>query len=824
MDTFLHDLRYAVRQLVRTPMFALTVIITLGLGIGANTALFTLSDSILVRTRPGVREPKQLYWIGEANPREGDRHPRSVAYPAYRAYAAGTRGVLTGIAAHTDEEVAVSGDHEAPERVRAQVVSGNYFSLLGTPMAKGRGFLPAEDSTIGTHPVIVLGYDFWQRRFGGDPAILGRSVNINGIAHTVVGVTPELFNGADHELPRALYVPMAMLPRIAPANRADLADAHSRWVTMIARSNGADQPHIDAALASVSAELQRADSTAAEHRVALSSSASNGMPMGAGEDIAAVAALAGTVTLLVLLIACANVSNLLLGRAMKRRREIAIRLSLGASRGRVVRQLLTESVLLGIIASAVGLLFALWGTDWLYTSGVLPLRLELSPNFRVIAFSVGAALLTGVVFGLVPALDSTRADVQESLKDGGASGPGRRRTRLQGRFVIAQVALSLVLLATAGLFLRSLSRQAAADLGFAASSNVLALSVDLDAERYTTARAQQFAHEMLDRARGLPGVQSATLTNHVPLSQRHVGVEVRSWDDVKKDRLANSERDNRSVFLAGVGPGYFNTLGLPVTAGRAIAETDVSGSPKVAVVSQALAEALWPKRSPIGERLSMDSKEGPWLTVVGVAQEAFLTNVNERRRPVLYIPLAQDTASRRVSILIRTTGDATRLAPTMRREIAALDPDVPVFDVRTLEAYRRESLSEYRNSARIIALFGLLALALAAMGVYAVMAFAVAQRTREIGVRIALGAHAHDVVRLFVRQALRLTTTGAAIGVVLGLLVTRLMQGMLYGLETTDAVTFAAVALLLVAVGAAASWAPARRASRVDPMVALRQE
>jgi putative ABC transport system permease protein len=525
------------------------------------------------------------------------------------------------------------------------------------------------------------------------------------------------------------------------------------------------------------------------------------------------AAFAFAVTGTVLLIACANVSSLLLGRAVARRREIGIRLSLGAGRRRIVRQLLTESTLLAALASAAGLLVAQWALDALAASVQLP-PLDLSPDARVLAFCAGAAVLTGVAFGLVPALDATRADVVDALKDG-AAGPDPRRARLQGRFVAAQVALSLVLLATAGLFLRSLGAERRADVGYDASDRVLALSIDLGRQGYNDDAARAFADELQARAEALPGVRSASFTTAVPMERRRVGTTIAPADVPRAEEA--------EAMQAVVRPGYFRTVGIPLALGRDFAPHDGPGAPRVAIVSESLARQLWPGGGAVGRTVQVGGEAEPF-TVVGVAREAMLSAVYESAKPAVYLPLPQRPVEKRITLVVRAAADARPLAAALRRQVRALDADLPVDEVRTLAGYRRDSMEEIRTTSRLVGLFGALALLLASAGIYGVMAFSVTQRRREIGVRVALGARRGDVVALFVGQGMRLALFGIVAGLVLSAGVGRLLSGLLYGLSPVEAPALLAVAALLAGVAAFAAWLPARRAAGVDPVVALRSE
>jgi putative ABC transport system permease protein len=526
---------------------------------------------------------------------------------------------------------------------------------------------------------------------------------------------------------------------------------------------------------------------------------------------------------LVLLIACANVSNLLLARAVSRRREVAIRLSLGASRARLIRQLFSESVVLALISGVAGLLLAYLATDWLITSGILPLQLDMTPDKGVVGFAIAAAALASILFGLVPAFDATRGNIAGAVKDGG-QGRDPRGSRLQSSFVITQLALSLVLLTTAGLFLRSMYKARNVEIGFEATSQVVAVSFDLGLQRYSDDAANGFMRELAEKTLGMPGVQNVSFTDVPPMGERYVATEVmlegRARDTLPRVR----ESRPTEVFQATIRPGYFATIDLPIVRGRDFAPTDDKSAPAVAIIGERLASTMWPGQDPLGKRLSAQGDDGPWLTVVGVAREVMLGGPTEAQRSVIYLPQLQYPGTKTLTMLVRTGGDPGPLAEGLRRTIRAMDANLPLYNVRTLAEYKRLKLADRMNGASILGGFGTLALLLASIGVYGVMAFSVIQRTKEIGIRIALGARRGDVISLFVGRGMRLTVIGVVIGMALSFAISRLLQGMLFGLTPTDGATFIGVALLLSSVAALACWLPARRAARVDPMQALRYE
>jgi len=509
---------------------------------------------------------------------------------------------------------------------------------------------------------------------------------------------------------------------------------------------------------------------------------------------------------------------MLLARAVGRRREISVRLSLGASRSRVVRQLLTEAAVLALGAGAAGLLIAQWATDLL--TRAIPVPMQVSPDRATIAFTVAAALVTGVVFSLVPSLHATRGDLASALKDS-IVGRDRRRSRLQNGFVVTQLSLSLVLLVTAGMFLSSLYRSTKLDVGFEATSRVLAASFDLGLQSYTPERSTTFVDALEERVRALPGVIDVGVTNNVPMGERRIGAGV-ALDP--RETGGAVTRESGDVYDNIVRPGFFKTLGIGIVRGRDFATTDRFEGEKVAIVSEDFARRAWPNSDPIGKHISEEGPEGPFMTVIGVVREALTYGVSERRRPTVYRSQLQFPNARELTLLVRSTGDAALLTRPVTQAIHALDANLPVFGVETLAQYRRDRLSEPTLGSAMLAVVGGLALLLACVGVYSVIAFAVGQRTKEIGLRIALGAAHEQVIAMFVRQGARLIGIGLAVGLVMSGVMVSLLSASFAGIAVIDGLAFVGVAALLALVGAGASWIPARRAARVDPMVALRAE
>jgi predicted permease len=814
----LTDLRYALRQIARSPAFTIVAVLTLAIGIGANTALFSLGNGILARPLPEITGADRLVWLTPIEMRAG--RALMLSHPDVVDYRNAT-DVFTSAAAMGDGQfsIATGGD---PLRVRGQWVSGSYFDVLGVRFQVGRGFLPDEDVLGSAHPVIVISYRLWQERFAGNPAIVGRRVTVNGSPFTVIGVAPERFNGADHAERRDVWAPISLVGATPVDRRRLLTERGTWWLRGVARLRpDVSLAKANVAVATIAARIAAIDS--ADHRgmSARVYPVESGMTPNDMNDVYPVAALAGAVTLLVLLIACANVSNLLLGRAVARRREIAVRLSLGAARSRIVRQLLTESVVLAALGTVLGFLVALWATDIM--AAIIPAPIDVTPDRRVLAFTMVAALITGLGFGVLPALHATRTDVIIALKDA-TVGFDRRRSRLQGAFVIAQVSLSLVLLVTAGMFLSALYKANRMDVHFDATSNVLAASFDLSLQGYSPERADAFLEQLRERAAALPGVDVVSFTNQVPMSERNIGADITLENERATGSRRFGEGAGMEVYHNTIRPDYFRTVGIPLAHGRDFRMEDALGSPGVAIVSEDFARRAWPDDNPLGKRVSVRGPDGPYLTVVGVAREALTMGVNERKRPIIYTAQRQNPRVLDLTVLVRSHGDARPLAAPLRSMVRSLDPALPVYGVQTLAQYRYDRGSESRLGSTLLAIFGSLALLLATIGVYAVLAFSVGQRTREIGVRVALGAVRREIIELFVREGLRLAAVGLAIGFVLSAGVAKVLSSLFLGLAMSDALSFAGAAVLLVGASLAASWIPARRAARIDPMVALRNE
>ena len=809
LDALRQDLRTGWRGLRRSPGFTAAAVLSLGLGLGANTTIFTWINAVLLEPLPGVPDAGDLAVLEGSDPRQGGL---SLSYPDFLDYAAtpGTQGVLA------QEELALTlgGEGTArPERAWGLLVSENYFDVLRVTPPLGRGFTDEDRRTKAA--VVVISDSLWKRRFSSDPAVVGRTISINARPFTVIGVAPAGFGGSVVSLAFDAWIPLGAQSLVLPGDR--LSQRGNRWLAALVRV-----PH-GASLAAPRAALE-----ATSRRLAESHPVNKGLGIrlvrlseassGASSVLAVVLKVLAGVVALVLLIACANVANLLVARATRRRREIAVRLALGAPRTRLVRQLLTESALLALLGGAAGLVLAAWGAGLLLFFAPptdLPIALRPTLDLRALGFTAGLCALTTLVFGLVPALQATRPGVSPTLRDEQASVAGGTRGRLRSGLVVSQVALSLLLLVSAGLLVRSVRAATSIDPGFNMRGLLLA-SVDLYASGYTPARGRAFNADALEKLSALPGVQSVTLMRRPPLGfggRSSSTLEIEGYTPPVEHQPAWA---NTHV----VGSGYFRTLQARVLSGRDFTASDAQGAPMVAVVDDEMARRYWGGRDPIGTRINL---YGEWRTVVGVAPTMKYRSLTETPAPHVFVPVLQ-VYQPMMSLAVRVDGPPSAAAPAVLTQLRALDPRLPVFGVFPMEEYAQAASIQQRLAGTFLAGFGVLALLLASVGLYGVLAYTVGQRTREFGIRMALGCDRAGVFRLVLRHGLWLTGTGVALGLVGALAATRLLRTLLVGVSPTDPLTFAVVAATLVAVAALACALPARRATRVDPMVALRYE
>jgi predicted permease len=705
---------------------------------------------------------------------------------------------------------------EQPERVWGMIVTGNFFDVLGVRAAAGRTFRPDEDTTTGTHPVAVLSHDFWQRRFHGDPGVVGSTLQLNRQAFTVIGVSAAPFQGPMAGLRVDVFVPLAMQPLVQPGGDR-LAARGSRWLQALARLDpGVGQAQAQAAFDTHSSRLDASyPDTHDGYRLVLFQFWKS--PQGASGFLAPVMAVLGAMALLVLLLACANVANLLLVRALSRRREIAIRLSLGAGRGLIVRQLLIEGLLLSILAGVCGLGIAAWGRN-LLTAFIPTTDAPVAPYFPadagLLGFAALLSLATGVLFSLVPALQATSPDVASTLRDEAGAVSGGRKGMVRSGLVVAQITLSCLLLITAGLFVRSLGRAAEVDTGFSAR-NVLLAKVDLFPGGYDEERGRTFYRELLRRLENLPGVESASLASAVPLD-----FGGSSSTSLVIGGYTPGPREDVVVELYQVGPDYFRTLGIPLVSGRDFTARDDAEAPLAIIVNESMARRYWAGRDPIGGTVQTGQKT---FTVVGVAKDGKYQQLGEEPQNHFYLPVLQSYRPE-MTIHLRTAGDPAALADSLRREVRALDADLPLTALKTMREHLRISVFSQRLAANFLGSFGLLALVLATVGLYSLIRSVVSQRTREMGVRMALGARPRDIERLVVGEGMVLALIGLGLGLALAIGITRFLASLLLGVSATDPVIFVVITALLAGVSALSSYLPARAAAGVDPIVALRAE
>ena len=816
MKTLLQDLSFGLRMLWKSPAFTLVAVVSLALGIGLNTAIFSVVNVLLIRPVPVVKEQDRLMWLRA-----------SISYPDYLDYAEQTKS-FSGMAAATGtSEFSLSSNGE-PEIIKGEYVTGNYFEVLGVGAFKGRTFDKAEGE-IPTS-VVVLSEHLWRTRFDSDPSIIGRQISINGLGFTAVGVTPKNFIGTEAGLTRELWVPLSMQPVLNPPEAGRAADPFSNrfkerdshWLEVFARLNpGVSREQAGTELSTVArhvAETYRGKVDAETLRSVQLLRMSGGMDPRDAQEALPLAGIVMAVVALVLLIACANIASLLLARAASRRRETAVRQALGASRSRLVRQWLTESVLLGVAGGAVGLLLAWWANQALisYLQTTPLASLELGLDYRVLAFTLIVSIVTGIVFGLAPALQASRLDIITALKSEGAW-QHTGRSRLRALFVTAQLTLSVVLLIGAGLFIRSLQNANRIDPGFRVE-RALTVPLNLGLLRYNETEGSNFYRNLLSRIQEQPGVERASLVRF-----QQLGFSSAQYQVMAEGSVAGPTEEGVSVGFNVVGPNYFKTMETPLLRGRDFAETDRKGTPEIVVINETLAAMLWPHQDALGKRLSLGGPEGPFLEVVGVARDGKYRSLGEAPYPYVYQPVLQ-SYDPKMTLVVRTTGEPQALAPAVREQIRTLDAKLPVADVKTFRDQLDLSLFPSRVAAWTLGGFGVLALLLAAIGIYGVVSYSVAQRTREIGVRMALGAKEKDVLRLVLGQGLFVIAVGLAVGLSLAFAVTRLIAGFLYGVGATDLLTFGGVPLLLGIVALGASYIPARRATKVDPLVALRYE
>ena len=833
MDSLIKDIRFAIRGLVKRPGFTVIAVLTLALGIGANTAIFSVVNATLMRMPP-VKEPERLVFVfnGAAG--------AVFSYPDYAAIR-DQNNVLDGLIAWGGITASLNSNDQT-DLVTGAIVTGNFFDVLGVRAQRGRVITTEDDKTPGAHPVAVISQGLWQGRFAGDPNIIGRQLLLNGNTFTVIGVLPAGFDGLQLGITRDLYVPMMMQATMRPPRAGysgemnpDLLQVRTnRWLFSVGRlKSGVSAAQAQSSLALIAKQLEEAFPQSNRGRTVSVSPYSASDDPESRQQLSSVARLLMGVVGIVLLIACANVANLLLARSSARTKEIAVRLAIGATRWRIVRQLLTEGVLLATLGGAAGLLLAWWTTRSFSAAppptGALPIMPQFAIDWRVLLFTSAISLLAGVIFGLAPALRASKPALIPALKDDAAAFFERTRTfSLRNLLVVTQVALSVVLLIAAGLFLRSLWQSRTIDPGFDADK-IVALPLNINLLRYTKPQGRDFYRRTIERVEAIPGVESASLARIAAVSGnssvRSLLIEGRAGSDnqFRSDNAGAAPGDNDSVSSNVIGPKYFQTMGIAFLQGRDFNTQDTDDHPLVVIVNDAFVRRHLPDADVIGKRLSFNGPQGPWREIVGVVRTSKYRSLGEAPTPVAYVPLQQNHETGMV-LHVRTSVDPSSIAGAIRNEVQSLEKNLPLGNPERMSDRVANSLYAARMGAILLAVFGGLALLLASIGLYGVMSFAVARRTRELGIRVALGARPGDVFRMVLRQGMTLVIAGLVLGVGVAAAVTRLLASFLYGVSTTDALTFTAIPVLLTGVALLACYLPARRATKVEPLVALRYE
>ncbi len=812
MESLVKDIQYGFRNLVKRPSYTAIAVVTLALGIGANTAIFSLISTVLLRPLP-VPHAEQLVEVFGTLHRGADYTIQS--YLNYKDYR-DRNNVFSGLMAYRFAPMSIS--HEGQnERVWGFLVSGNYFETLGIQPFLGRYFLPEEDQTPGSHPVAVITHACWEKRFASAHNAVGQSLRINGHTFTVIGVTPEGFHGTEVAYAPEIFVPLMMGHEIEPGSTwLDFRGDDNLFVVGRLKS-GITVTQAQSALSAITLQLGKEYPRENEGRGVRLLTPGLFIP-DIRNSVISFSTILMVVVALVLLLACVNLATLLLARATERRKELAIRLAMGAGRWRVVRQLVTETVMLSLAGGIGGVFLASWIIA-LVSSTKLPtdiaLVIDLHLDWRVMLFAFGVSLLTGIAFGLLPALQSSRPDLVPALKDEKSMG-GFRRSRLRNGLVVVQVALSLVLLVCAGLVVRSLQVAQKTQPGFN-PKNAVALSFDLGLQGYSEEKGRAFQKQILQRAQSLPGIRSAALVSTLPLTLDY------SYTSIYVEGQPITNVSNLPVAVPNdISPNYFRTMEIPLR-GRDFSDHDDQTESRVAIVNETFARRFFPNREAIGGRFNFGGPDQPFWEIVGVAADGKYNSLGEDPKPAFYRPLWQDYSTS-TTLVGRTSGDNASAIAAFRKELLTLDPTLPLFNVTTLTDQMSLPLFPYRMAAIVLGSFGLLAVVLAAIGIYGVMSYVVAGRTREVGVRVALGAARGDVLFLIMKQGMSLALIGLGFGLMGAFGIAQLMVKLLFGVNPTDAITFVGVSLLLALVAALACYLPARRATKVDPLVALRYE
>jgi|HubBroStandDraft_6_1064221.scaffolds.fasta_scaffold69888_1 predicted permease len=819
MSTLWKDIRYSIRFFSKRPGFTFAVALVLGLGLGVNTVVFSIVNAVLFRPLP-IKDPSRLVVL--ASKFQNSEFPSYVSYQDYLDYKDHTE-LVSDLIAFMNKSVNFSTTGSAV-RIPVELVTGNYFTMLGVDSQYGRTILPDDAATPGGGPVIVLSNSFWKRQFNSDPSVIGQSVHLDGYPFTVIGVLPESFLGTEWALRVDGYVPVTMNDQVWAANGLLTMRDYRALRVMGNLKPGVKLGEANAGVKVVAQQLEQRYPETNKGTSAFVVKETSARPdISVAGFLPTAASVFMAFVALVLLIACINVANLLIARTKEREREIGIRIALGAGRARVVRQLLTETILLSLCGAALGVVLGIWASHLLSAIKLpsdAPIRFDVTADWSVVLFGSVLAVLAGVICGIVPALQVSNIDLEKSLKEGtrGLSG-GRRHHYLTNILVVAQVSVSLILLICAGLFLKSLQKTEAANLGFR-RKNVLLMSVDVGQQKYDQTRGEVFYKQLVDRVSVLPGVKSASLSYLYPFSTTG-NISLR----VEREGNLSAENKTVRVFCNYVGTGLFETMDIGLVRGRVFTDQDNQTSPKVVIVNETMADHFWPNKDPIGQTVKLAGATPTTLEVVGVAKDGKYITPTESPRSFMYMPLLQNYQTP-VTLNVYTAGEPAGLTLPIRDVIRSMDVNLPVYDIITMDANLSEGLAflPIRLAATFVGFFGLLGLVLTIAGVSGIVSHSASQRVREIGIRMALGATPRDILRLITWRGLMLTIVGLVIGLAASLSVTRLLSSLLYGISTTDQTAFAGAMFVLLLVSFLACYIPARRAARVDPMEVLRYE
>ena len=822
---FQQDLRGGLRMLKKSPGFTFVAVLSLALGIGANTAIFTIINAVFLHPLP-VEEPSRLAELFTRDTITFNANANfqltGTSLPNYEDYR-DQNNVFSGLATVTFPIPLNWGGQAEPQQLNASLVSGNFFDVLGVKPYRGRTFIPDGDKKIGGNAEVVLSYSLWARKFGSDDKFIGQTITLNGTPYTVVGVAPPGFKGiVSLGRPDLLWIPITMRDYVLTGQLKDLeSNRRFRWLSIVGRL----KPQVDvvqarAAMKTVAAGLEKEYPRDNKGRTAelfpLNESA---LGINQRPQFSLAGGVLMSVVGLVLLIACVNLANLLLAQASKREKELSIRAAMGAGRARLVRQLLTESSVLSLLGGLAGLVVAYWGRNVLWSFRppfLLDGSIDLSFDARVLGFTLLISLFTGLIFGIIPAIKASGTDINEVLKTGGRGGAlGWTHNRLRGLLVISEIALALVALVGSGLFLRSMQNAQQFNPGFE-SQNLLQMNFDLGALRYDADHGQQFFRDAIERAKTVPGVVSASVSSNGVFGGGFAGTIFREGEQ--------TDPNNRGTLVNfdDVTPGHFETMRIPLISGRDFTDFDREKTTRVAIINEAMAKAIWPGQEPLGKRFAI-VKEPELLQVIGVVGTTVVGQIGEDPQPTAYLPMRQQY-SPFATLVARTNGNPEPLIGAVRAQVQQIDKNLAFTNAQTVQQILGQGLWAARMGAALLGLFGALALILASIGIYGVLAYSVAQRTSEIGLRMALGAQPRQVLGLVLKQGMLLATIGAAVGIVVALPVARMAGNLLYGVSTTDPLTYVGITLLLMAVALLACYLPARRATRIDPLIALRVE